>query len=270
MCSDAGKALVKQFVSGVLKNIAVAEGYRLLEFEWSAQTAPLPGQFVTLWNRSSTDPLLRRPFAVSAFDRDSNSCEIVYQLRGKATKALSACRKGDPLDVVGPLGHGFPSPQSGKLPYLLAGGIGFGPVYYLANTLVSQGARPVAIIGAQKAAFIPDVPYGGLGNGTRIFRFCTDDGSRGYHGTVIDMLQSLDDLTPDSAEVFACGPRPMLAAAARFCDSAGITCWVAMEQVMGCGVGACMGCAIQAREPGEYLRVCTEGPVFNAKDLLWK
>ena len=261
---------MKQFLSSVLKNIAVARGYHLLGFEWSAETEPVPGQFVTLWNRSSTDPLLRRPFAVCAFNRDSSICEIVYQVRGKLTQALSACREGDPVDVIGPLGHGFPSPQTGRLPYLLAGGIGFGPIYYLANTLVSQGARPVAIIGAQKAALIPDVPYSRRDDGTEVFYFCTDDGSRGYHGTVVDLLQSFDDLTPDSAEVYACGPRPMLAATARFCESGGIACWVAMEQVMGCGVGACMGCAIQAREQGKYLRVCTEGPVFNAGDLLWK
>lgn len=254
---------MKQFVSRIIKSSAVADGYRLLELEWSGDVTPSPGQFLTLWNRTSTDPLLRRPFAVSAFHTDAGSCDIIYQIRGKATQAMAACVEGDLVDVIGPLGHGFPKPQPGNVPYLLAGGIGFGPVYYLAGELARGGVPPVVVIGARSAPLIPEVPY------SEVFHFCTDDGSKGYHGTVVDMLETFEDFDANSTEVYACGPRPMLAAAAEFCEAAGVTCWVAMEQTMGCGVGACMGCAIRAREPGKYLRVCTDGPVFNARDLLW-
>ena len=259
---------MRQFLSRIRRNNDVAEGYNFLEFEWpSGAAAPAPGQFVTLRNRASTDPLLRRPFAVAGYA--PGRCQIVYQIRGKGTCALAACREGDFIDVLGPLGNGFPAPQSGRRAYLLGGGIGFGPVYYFANTLVEQGARPVVGIGARTAALIPKVPYRCLDDGTDLFHFCTDNGSEGFRGTVIDMTRSFSDLSPDSAEIFACGPNAMLAACAAYAEDTGIPCWVSMEQVMGCGVGACMGCVIRARESGKYLRVCTEGPVFNAKDLQW-
>jgi len=263
---------VKQFLSVIRKNEPVAEGYNLLEFEWPSEPGlefPAPGQFITVWNRVSTDPLLRRPFAVSACNASNYTCQIVYQIRGKGTQALAALQNGDCIDVIGPLGKCFPPPPPGKTPFLLAGGVGFGPIYYLANNFADQGVRSVTIIGARTASLVPDVPYKRLGDGTELFHFCTDDGSRGFSGTVIDLLKSFAYLTPDAAEMYACGPLPMLSAATKLAEAAGIQCWVSMEQIMGCGVGACMGCAIRAREPGKYVRVCTEGPVFNARDLLW-
>jgi len=259
---------VKQSLCRIHKNYDVAKGYNLLEFEWpSGAATPSPGQFVTIRNGATTDPLLRRPFAIAGFA--SGLCQIVYQIRGKGTQGLAACHEGDLIDVLGPLGNGFPTPQPGRIPYLLGGGIGFGPIYCLANTLAIQGSKLVAIIGARTASLIPKVPYSHLDDGTDVFHFCTDDGSDGFHGTVIDMMKKLRDIAPDSAEIFACGPNAMLAACAAYAEEADIPCWVSMEQVMGCGVGACMGCAIHARENGKYLRVCTDGPVFNGKDLQW-
>jgi dihydroorotate dehydrogenase electron transfer subunit len=259
---------VKQFLGEICSNYSVAEGYNLLEFTWPSEVvAPVPGQFVTIRNNTSTDPLLRRPFAVAGFT--PGICQIVFQIRGKGTHALAACRKGDRIDVLGPLGVGFPAPQLGRTPYLLAGGIGFGPVYYFANTLSAQGGRPVVIIGARTAALFPKMAYDKLNDGNDEFHFCTDDGSEGFHGTVIDTLSGLRDLSPNPGEIFACGPKPMLSACATYAEEADIPCWVSMEQVMGCGVGACMGCAIRSSEPGKYVRVCTEGPVFNARDLRW-
>ena len=263
---------MKQFLSSVRENIAVADGYNLLTFDWPPHVGiknPLPGQFITIRNGYSTDPLLRRPFAVSAFHADSHVCEIVYQIRGSGTRALSACSKGDKIDIIGPLGNGFPAPRPGRRVYLVAGGIGFGPIYFLAHSIAKTGNPPVILIGARTKALIPDVSYDRLLHKGDALVFCTDDGSKGFHGTVVDKLESFENLKPGECEIYACGPRGMLAGIAKLTEAADITCWVSMEQVMGCGVGACMGCAIRAREPGKYLRVCTEGPVFNAKDLAW-
>lgn len=263
---------VTQFLSNVRKNIQVAEGYSLLEFDWPVANGPglpEPGQFITVRNGNSTDPLLRRPFAVSSVNSDAGSCEIIYQIRGKSTQALSACREGDLLDIIGPLGNGFPPPRAGRRPYLLAGGIGFGPIYFFASSLVMRGNNPITIFGARTGSLIPDVSYDKLRDGNGETYFCTDDGSTGVRGTVMDVLRSLDGLAAATAEIYACGPQAMLSRVAAFCEAGGISCWVSVEQVMGCGVGACMGCAIRAREPGKYLRVCTEGPVFNAKDIAW-
>lgn len=259
---------MKQSLCRIYSNHRVAEGYNLLEFGWPADAeAPVPGQFVTIRSENTTDPLLRRPFAVSAIS--SGLCQIVYQIRGKATHSLAATRKDDLIDVLGPLGNGFPAPQPERRPYLLGGGIGFGPIYYLANTLAGQGIKPVAIIGARTAALIPDLPYPRLDDNDDLFHFCTDDGSGGFQGTVIEMMQDLLEDETDTIELFACGPNAMLGACAVYAEKADIPCWVSMEQVMACGVGACMGCAIRTKRDGEYLRVCTDGPVFSGKDLQW-
>jgi dihydroorotate dehydrogenase electron transfer subunit len=251
-----------RFFATVRRNIPVAEGYMLLSFEWPEKTQPpLPGQFITIGNTESTDPLLRRPFAISAFS--SGAAEIVYQIRGKATHAIAARREGDGIDVLGPLGNSFPAPREGALPVLLGGGIGFGPIYYFASHLQSEGKHPVIIIGARTASSMPDLPY------TGDYRFCTDDGTRGFHGTVVDLLAASEDIDPQSSVLYACGPEAMLAACAAFAARAGMPCWVSMEQIMGCAVGACMGCAIRVKGEARYARVCTEGPVFDAEEIEW-
>lgn len=259
---------MKQSLCRIRSNTPVADGYNQLEFEWpSSFPVPEPGQFVTVRTGPTTDPLLRRPFAVSGFA--PGICRIVYQIRGKGTQGLAASRPADQIDVLGPLGNGFPDPRPDRTPFLLGGGIGFGPIYYFATNLAEKGCKPVAIIGARTASLIPDLPYPVLDDGEDLFQFCTDDGTSGFTGNVIDFLKNLRWESPDPAELFACGPNVMLAACAAFCEAEDLPCWVSMEQIMGCGVGACMGCAVRARGSGEYLRVCTDGPVFSGMDLKW-
>lgn len=248
------------YTARVIENSPVAEGYMHLSFSWENHLpAPLPGQFITIGNPDSTDPLLRRPFAFAS--RGANICSVVYQIRGKATHSISARREGDAIDVLGPLGNVFPDPPAGSRPVLVAGGIGFGPVYFLANTMIQDGSDPILIVGARTASLIPDVPYP---EGTAI---CTDDGSRGFGGSVADYLETLADEA--NLILYACGPEAMLAACARFSAERSIQCWVSMEQIMGCAVGACMGCVIRVKGDHPYARVCTEGPVFNAEDVIW-
>ena len=138
---------MNQSLCRIRSNTPVAEGYNQLEFEWPSDApVPVPGQFVTIRTGATTDPLLRRPFAVSGFA--PGICQLVYQIRGKATQGLAASRPGDRIDVLGPLGNGFPNPEPDRTPFLLGGGIGFGPIYYFANTLARRGGKPVTIIGA--------------------------------------------------------------------------------------------------------------------------
>ena len=257
-----------QFNASVIENRKVADGYQLLCHTWpESVTPPVPGQFVTIRSGDSTDPLLRRPFAVSSFSHGTGS--LVYQIRGKSTRALAACREGDTLDVLGPLGNCFPEPDKSRRPLLVAGGIGFGPVYFFARNLIDRGLSPMAIVGARTAGLIPDVQYPTGSDGVRIFSFATDDGSRGLCGTALDAVRGQCGTKPENYEIFACGPEPMLRALADFASSTNVPCWISMEQTMGCAVGACMGCVIRIKGPNPYARVCTEGPVFSAGEIQW-
>jgi dihydroorotate dehydrogenase electron transfer subunit len=171
--------------------------------------------------------------------------------------------------VLGPLGRPFPPPGRDEDPVLIAGGIGLGPMFFLFRSLVGDvpaSRPPVLLIGARTAELLPDpavIPTG------RVV-LCTDDGTAGFRGTPVDYLRSPEGSTlTRHAVLYACGPRAMLAACHELSQACDSECWVSLEQVMGCGVGACMGCAVRTTGEQRYARVCTEGPVFRSGDIAW-
>jgi dihydroorotate dehydrogenase electron transfer subunit len=259
----------KHFTSEIQSNREIAEGLFCLSFRYPLDlTKPVPGQFLTIRVADSTVPLLRRPFAFSAFNADLYEAEIIYQLRGPGTTILSELKEGSPIDIIAPLGRPFPNPQTGRSPVLLGGGIGIGPVLFLARELESSAADSASgcllLIGARNARFLPE---------KRFFsplepELCTDDGSLGYRGLITDLVRSRLK-TGSSYEFFACGPDPMLEACSKIAEELESPCWVSMEQTMGCALGACMGCVIRVKSGQGYARVCTEGPVFDAREVLW-
>lgn len=258
--------------STVVTNKAVATGYFELEADWSGP-APEPGQFVTVRIGDSTEPLLRRPFAVSALlsEGGASRFRMIYQMRGKTTGLLAALRPDDTIDVLGPLGRPFPLPRKGAVPILVAGGIGIGPVLFLADRLMSfeddAHRPPVLVCGARTAELLP---RSSLERSSAELLICTDDGSDGIEGTVIDGIDSIDSRRREMAEYYACGPMAMMAGVAAQAESEERPCWVSLEQVMGCGVGACMGCAVRVHSQDHpFERVCTEGPVFDARHIVW-
>lgn len=250
----------------VLRNRSIAKDYFELHFAWpDGLEAPKPGQFLTIRIADTAMPLLRRPFAISCYDRRSRTAGIIYQRVGPATSILAAADAGDMLDMLIPLGNWFPQPESRAQPVLVAGGVGMGPIFYFAQALRSEGRKPTLILGARNVAFIPsDDVIEGLEP-----MVCTDDGSRGFAGTVVDYLADGDFGQGGRSHLYACGPTPMLEALAAFAAERRLPLWVSMEQTMGCAVGACMGCAIPVHGPARYARVCTEGPVFDAKEIVW-
>lgn len=175
---------------------------------------------------------------------------------------LSQLAAGSRIDVLGALGNGFKPPAPGGNPVLLAGGIGLGPILFLRDQLHQSGARPLFLYGARSAAFVPRgrLPSDG--------RSCTDDGSVGFKGTVLDCL--LSQGCPERAALYACGPGPMLKAVAAFSHKHSYPCQVAVEQRMACGVGACMGCTVAVNDERKFARACVEGPVFRAEELSWE
>jgi len=252
---------MRQFQTTITSNRNLAEDTFELEFAWQSDEIPRAGQFFTLRCSDSSDPLLRRPFAFSTFDRHSSRASCIYLRRGRTTIMLSQLSAGSRLDILGPLGNGFSLPARKSSPVLLAGGIGLGPVLFLDSALREAGHRPLFLYGARSAAF---VPHGRLPPGGRL---CTDDGSAGFKGTVMDSL--LSSGCPEDAALFACGPGPMLKAIAGFAEKNSRPCQVAVEQRMACGVGACMGCTVAVRDERKFARACVDGPVFGAQELSW-
>jgi len=260
---------VKQFDAAIVVNRSIAPSWRQIVVEWDRSAGrPSPGQFFTFRASSSTDPLLRRPLAFAGFEPDTSRASAVYEVRGPATRLLAELAPGSRVDLLGPLGRAFPPLAGGERPLLAGGGIGLGPLLFLAGELAGSGSSqkgdpaesssapgPLLGLGFRTAAAVPDLELPPAAT------ICTDDGSRGFHGTVVDWLGGQP---PQLARVYACGPAAMLAAIARLVRGRGWTASLSAEQWMACGVGACMGCALPRADGRGYLRVCTDGPVFNS------
>jgi len=256
---------MKQFSSNVLSNEKIGEDFFLLQFVWdSSATIPLPGQFFTIRVSSDSVPLLRRPFAFAGYDPMTHCTSFVYQRRGNATTIMTGMQSGDEIDVIGPLGRPFPIPDSDKAPFLIAGGIGLGPILFLAHTLQDRANRHF-VFGSRTKSLVPSFE---MFNNERPI-ICTDDGSMGFYGTVTDYLAASDIPENRQLVLYSCGPMPMLRACHNFSMDHGASCWVSVEQVMACGVGACMGCAVPVNGTQEYARACKEGPVFNSTEIRW-
>ncbi len=250
----------------IRSNSPVSDGYFEMTFDWPCDVPPpLPGSFFTVRVSEYAIPLLRRPFAFSGFDREQSTASMLYERRGTATRQLTTRLPGESIDILAPLGVPFPSPRSEALPVLIAGGIGMGPIFYLAAELYGAGQEAVLFVGARTNGIVPDRTEFGLVQTV----FATDDGSAGVHGTVTDALVNRTDLLERRLEYFACGPLPMLRAVHQHAKARNEMCWVSVEQTMGCAVGACMGCAVRVRGPAEFARVCTEGPVFDSEEIAW-
>jgi dihydroorotate dehydrogenase electron transfer subunit len=261
--------------ANVISNREIADGYYELEFILpDTAQAPLPGQFLTVRVTDANVPLLRRPFAFSSWDEPTRRAAIIYQKRGSATAILTGAGEGDELDLLSPLGNSFPDPGvtddgSQRRPVLLAGGIGMGPMFYLAEDLSRRGHRPLLAVGARSASLLPEIS--GYSSVETII--ATDDGSYpgGYAGNVVAALEAFAaaDGSPGTYELYACGPEVMMKAAWDWAQMRDLPCWVSMEQTMGCAVGACMGCVVQVHDDRQYARVCAEGPVFPGGYIKW-
>ena len=232
------------------------------------------GQFVHLL--PGARHLFRRAFSVYATDPKAGTFDILYQVFGEGTSCLAGLKTGATLDVLGPLGNGFTIPQRGQVPILVGGGLGMAPLRLWATELVSgkknPSSKPVIILGARNRSLCT-APAGLHRLGIRPY-WATDDGSRGFHGNAVALLERLigeSRADPSGVIVYGCGPEPMLRALARSCAKSRITCQVSLERAMPCGFGVCMGCVVTSTDGTGYethRRVCREGPVFDAESIL--
>ena len=246
-------------------------GYRYLCFAAPKIVAEAqPGQFVHLKVPSLEISALRRPFSI--FNAENGVLELLYKTVGRGTAAMNMIAVGEEVEVMGPLGHGFPVACDG-VPLLVGGGFGVAPLYFLARKLVAgasgSGAADVRLFvgGRTKNDLLCIDRFEKLG--VKVFT-ATNDGSAGVAGLVTDPLDDeLVKLREEGREfeIFACGPDPMLKAVALRATGTNSKGWISMDRHMVCGVGACYAC-IQRTVHGNS-RCCVEGPVFAAKDLVW-
>lgn len=243
--------------------------YYLLFREPQLAAQSLPGQFLHIRVEESLVPFLRRPFSLAGACPQKGTAGIIFRLAGKGTAILSRVKKGTVLSCLGPLGRGF-QVSSSRLPaVLLAGGIGVAPLLFLARVLAEKKRKAVLFYGAAtRAELLPLKKF--LPEETEV-QLATEDGSSGYCGRVTDLLAEAVRCGLRPAEIYACGPRPMLQALTKKNRAWNFPVQLSLEERMACGLGACQGCAVSIRqgEKSTYRMVCRDGPVFAAQEVEW-
>jgi dihydroorotate dehydrogenase electron transfer subunit len=252
----------------VIKNIEVVPGYYKICLSCAiiARTAQ-PGQFLEVKVSAAAEPLLRRPFSIHRLDK--TRVEILFEVLGLGTKLLAEKKAGQYLDIIGPLGNGFnyrsPGQQVSRSPILVAGGMGVAPLLFLAEKLVHS--KPLVLLGTKtKKQVLCENEFKKLGCTVKI---ATDDGSRGFKGKVTELLKYLlSTIDYRLSTIYACGPKPMLREVAAIAKKYNIPTEVSLEEHLACGIGACLGCVVDT--PEGFKRVCKEGPVFKADEIIWQ
>lgn len=232
------------------------------------QIAPLiqPGQFAHIRVAPMKDALLRRPFSI--FQVAGDTFSILYKTVGKGTDVLARMRAGEELSVIAPLGHGFTVPQAGgEIPLLVAGGYGMAAMYLLAQRSPQRGI--VFVGGRRRVDILCEKEFAALGWEVRA---TTKDGSHGGKGLVTQPLLAELKRTVAQRKLFACGPTPMLKALGKIAEDFNVPAELSMDEHMCCGVGVCLTCVIPVRtgDSWEYQRTCTEGPVFDSRQIVWE
>jgi dihydroorotate dehydrogenase electron transfer subunit len=220
-----------------------------------------PGQFVNVRVSHSTDPLLPRPFSV--YNTEGDNVEIIFNVVGKGTACLAAKRPGDIVDVVGPLGNPFSIESNGyKAAILVGGGLGVAPLPMAFRLLRKLGKHVTCLLGARTSSQLATMHLDPVD-------VATDDGSRGFHGTVVDLARHrFNKGELGRGKIFACGPTPMLKAVAAFAKEHSFDCEVSLEGPMACGLGICQGCPVElAGNDNRYALMCKDGPVFDVRSI---
>lgn len=247
--------VIKAEVEGIKK---LTEFIHLIKV-YSPEIASIikPGQFCNIKVSDTGFPLLRRPFSVC--DVDGDYIFFMFDIHGEGTRLLAKKNKGDELDILGPLGHGFNYDDDFDKAVIVAGGLGIAPFPYLVRELGDR--EVVSLIGGRNKFYVTEY-------GLKNVQFATDDGSQGRQGTVVDLLGDNLGLFESKCKVFSCGPTPMLKALQVLCNEKNIECEIATECAMACGFGICQGCPVEPADGGAYKLVCKDGPVFNARDIM--
>ncbi|MFC3040268.1 dihydroorotate dehydrogenase electron transfer subunit [Virgibacillus xinjiangensis] len=246
MCIQSRQLIAADTIEMVLKNRRVSQ-------------AASPGQFLHI---SVPGHTLRRPISIADVDKDAGTTTILFKINGSGTERLAAYTEEMHLDILGPSGNGFPTATASMEDHtilLIGGGIGIPPLHYLGRTLAEQGKKVIAVLGFQSKSH---VFYEKKFQQFAETFIVTDDGSYGNSGLVTDLL---DDVTPFD-RYYTCGPMPMLqAVTSKLAHKDG---YLSLEERMGCGIGACFACVIPEAGTSGYRKICKDGPVFQAEEVV--
>ena len=227
-----------------------------------------PGNFIEIRVSDQTEPFLRRPISIYNLDKENGILEFIFQVKGNGTKILARKEVGQEIDIIGPLGFGTFKYDGNKDIVIIGGGIGIFPLYELAKQAKESGIKVNTYLGFRnRENVILESEFKNVSDNLTI---ATDDGSYKENGFAINYLKrDIQNSKPDC--IYACGPIQMLRAVKQLAEENNIPCQVSLEEKMGCGLGACLGCAVKTakspKEAPEYFHVCKGGPVFNSKDV---
>jgi dihydroorotate dehydrogenase electron transfer subunit len=263
-----------QFRAKVVANHHLSGGYFQLDLEASGDVSlgrATPGQFVMVRGPWGRDLLNGRAFSVLE-DRDERCFSILGKVFGRGTALLHAAEVGSTVTVTGPLGRGFPRPEEGTTQLLVAGGVGLPPLHLQARRASEAGhaSRIEMFYGGRSSADL--VLREELeGFGAKVV-YATEDGSVGHRGFVtaplVERLATAKD-AGESVALLACGPTPMLQAVRKLALEYGVPGFLCLEEQMACGFGVCLGCAVPVYGELPYRYCCTDGPVFDAREVRW-
>jgi len=258
---------MKQIKAKIISTIEVMPGTHLVRLEApEIAAAALPGQFVMAG--CGGDTTLPRPLSVHRVDGDSLS--LLFSAVGKGTRRLAQRKKGDILDIFGPLGNGFRIEPDAENLLLVAGGMGIAPLVFLADTAAGEGKKVTIIAGAHSADCLLPISTsqrlfdGGMHPASIHVVNATDDGSEGFRGPATELIPAyLDEVD----QIFACGPVEMYRTMSASYHNYKIPVQVSLEIMMGCGMGVCYGCTIKTKSG--LKQVCKDGPVFDMGEVEW-
>ncbi|MHB8881779.1 MAG: dihydroorotate dehydrogenase electron transfer subunit [Thermodesulfovibrionales bacterium] len=266
----------RAFRAEIRENLPLNRNHKLLTLApLDPMSEPQPGQFYMVEVHEGFDPLLKRAF--SLFRRTPQGIQLMYRQQGRGTAILGNMRTGAVINMLGPLGRGYPLPTAGETPVIMAGGIGIASVFSLIEKVPG---RAHVIYGARTKddLFMLDE----LKKIAKGLSVCTDDGTDGRQGNVLLLLDQVLGTQPQllNPVIYACGPRPMLRALSVVTKAKGLKAYLSLEEHMACGIGACLGCVVRVKVSGHtpedngpqgtYQRVCKEGPVFDAEGIVWE
>lgn len=240
----------------VVSNNQIADAiYELKVYGDITKNMKKPGQFVHIKAGMGTEHMLRRPISICEVNREDETFTMLFRKEGQGTEKISKLKSGDSIDVIAPLGNGFPVEEAQNTALLVGGGIGVPPLYELSKQLNARGIKTIHVLGFQSAqdAFYVE-QFESLGE-TYISTVDGSLGTKGFVTTVIEQLETPFDI------FYSCGPKVMLKALkAQLSDVKG---YISLEERMGCGIGACYACVCHTDDDVGYVKVCTDGPVFE-------
>ncbi|MDD6692194.1 MAG: dihydroorotate dehydrogenase electron transfer subunit [Lachnospiraceae bacterium] len=253
---------------------ALAAGVYSLTLQYREGEAPKevrPGQFVGVYSKDSAR-ILPRPISICGWDQKKRELRLVFRVVGQGTEEFSKCQLGESLDVLGILGNGYDlAALSGRKVLLLGGGIGAPPLLELARQIHAENEKAgsgsiTAVLGYRTDDLFLEKEFASYGDVV----ITTDDGTAGFHGNVVGAVR---DKAIEADVICACGPMPMLRGVRALALERDIPCYLSLEERMACGVGACLGCVTKTAQVDGHshvknARICTEGPVFEAREVL--